>query len=160
MRYYLIDKITQFQIGQRASGIKNITMSEDFLADHFPRHPIMPGALILEGLAQLSGVLLEYSAKKEFGIKIKAILSIVERAKFRQFVRPGDQLGLEAEIIAINRESGKIKASALLQDKVVTDVELLFVFFEYPEPELEDRNKELVRFLIRDLPDQELQTIL
>lgn len=160
MRYYLIDKITQFEIGQRASGIKNITMSEDFLSDHFPRHPIMPGVLILEGLAQLGGILLEYSAKKKFGVKIKAILSIIEKAKFRQFVRPGDQLRLEVEIIAIHEESGKIKASALLKDKIAAEVELLFVFFDFPEPDLEEKNKGLVKFLIRDLPDQELHNML
>jgi len=154
LRYYLIDKITEFKVGERASGIKNVTMSEDFMADHFPRHPTMPGVLILESLAQLGGLLLEYSARKEFGIKVKAILSIIQRAKFRQMVRPGDQLKLKVELTKLREESGIIKAVAILQDRVAAEAELIFVYFENLEPELEKKQRELVKFMMRDLPFQ------
>lgn len=154
MRYYLIDKITEFKVGERAEGIKNVTMSEDFMADHFPLHPTMPGVLILESLAQLGGLLLEYSARKEFGIKVKAILSIIERAKFRQMVRPGDQLKLEVELMKLREESGKVKASAMLRDKVAAEAELTFVYFENLEPFLEKKQQEIVKFMMRDLPYQ------
>ena len=59
MRFFLIDKIKDWQVGKSAVAIKNIALSEDFFDDHFPRRPVMPGVLILEGLAQLSGLLLE-----------------------------------------------------------------------------------------------------
>ena len=156
MRYYLIDKITEFKVGERASGVKNVTMSEDFLADHFPRHPTMPGALIIEGLAQLGGLLLEHSARKEFGIRVKAILSIIERAKFRQMVKPGDQLRLEVELTKLREESGMVRAVAILGDKVAAEAELMFVYFENVDPKLEEKQQEIVKFMMRDLPSQDL----
>jgi len=155
MRYYLIDRITEFELVKRASGIKNITMSEDFMADHFPRHPTMPGVLILESLAQLGGLLLEYSARKEFGIKVKAILSIIEKAKFRQMVRPGDQLKLEVELVKLREESGKIRARAVFGDRVAAEADLIFVYFESTDPKLEEKQREIVRFMMRDLPLQD-----
>ena len=156
MRYYLIDKITEFQVGKRAAGVKNVTMSEDILADHFPRHPTMPGVLIIESLAQLGGLLLEYSARREFGIRVKAILSIIQRAKFRQMVKPGDQLRLEVELTKLREESGMVKAVAILGDKVAAEAELMFVYFENLDPKLEEKQQEIVKFMMRDLPFQDL----
>ena len=65
MRFFLIDRITKWQVGATAEAIKNIALSEDFFDDHFPRRPVMPGVLIIEGMAQLSGLLLEASLKKK-----------------------------------------------------------------------------------------------
>ena len=65
MRFLLLDRITSWEPGVRASGVKNIALSEDFFDDHFPLKPIMPGVLILEGMAQLSGILIEEGVRKE-----------------------------------------------------------------------------------------------
>ena len=67
MRFFLIDKITDWRVGTNAKAIKNVALSEDFFDDHFPRRPVMPGVLIIEGIAQLSGLLLEASLKEKHG---------------------------------------------------------------------------------------------
>lgn len=92
MRFFLIDRISQWNVGASACATKNVALSEDFFDDHFPRRPVMPGVLILEGMAQLSGLLLEVSLKSRFGKDAKAVLTVVERTKFRQMVHPGDTL--------------------------------------------------------------------
>ena len=101
MRFFLIDKITEWTIGASAAGIKNVSLSEDFFNDHFPKYPIMPGVLILEALAQLSGLLLEASVDKASGRKVKALLSIIEKAKFRQIAKQGDTLALSAKVLSV-----------------------------------------------------------
>ena len=67
MRFFLIDRITRWEPGRAAEAVKNVALSEDFFDDHFPRRPVMPGALILEGMAQLSGLLLEAGLRAESG---------------------------------------------------------------------------------------------
>ena len=91
MRFLLIDRFTAWEPGVRAAATKNVALSEDFFDDHFPRRPVMPGVLMIEGLAQLAGLLLEASLKQQFAQDAKAILSVVERTKFREMIRPGDQ---------------------------------------------------------------------
>jgi 3-hydroxyacyl-[acyl-carrier-protein] dehydratase len=66
MRFFLIDRITKWQVGITAEAIKNVALSEDFFDDHFPRRPVMPGVLIIEGMAQLSGLLLEATLKEKY----------------------------------------------------------------------------------------------
>ena len=61
MRFFLIDRIDKWEVGVSAQATKNVTLSEDFFDDHFPRRPVMPGVLMIEGMAQLSGLLLEAS---------------------------------------------------------------------------------------------------
>jgi hypothetical protein len=90
MRFFLIDKITRWEVGQCAEALKNVALSEDFFADHFPRRPVMPGVLIVEGMAQLAGLLLEATLKQGLGKEAKAVLTVLERTKFRELVRPGD----------------------------------------------------------------------
>jgi len=79
MRFFLIDKINEWNVGKTAKAVKNIALSEDFFDDHFPRRPVMPGVLIIEGMAQLSGLLLEASLKEQYGEDAKAILTVLER---------------------------------------------------------------------------------
>jgi len=74
MRFLLIDRITLWEPGSRGSAVKNISLSEDFFEDHFPLKPIMPGVLILEGMAQLSGLLLEEGVRRESGRNVKALI--------------------------------------------------------------------------------------
>jgi 3-hydroxymyristoyl/3-hydroxydecanoyl-(acyl carrier protein) dehydratase/protein-S-isoprenylcysteine O-methyltransferase Ste14 len=90
MRFLLVDAILEWEPGKQAKGVKNVSLSEDFFDDHFPLKPIMPGVLIVEGMAQLSGLLLEESMKRS-GRKVKALMSMMEKAKFRYPVYPGSQ---------------------------------------------------------------------
>jgi glutamate-1-semialdehyde aminotransferase len=83
MSFFLIDGITRWEVGSVAEALKNVAMSEDFFNDHFPRRPVMPGTLMIEGMALLAGLLLEASLKARHDRDAKAILTVIERTKFR-----------------------------------------------------------------------------
>jgi 3-hydroxyacyl-[acyl-carrier-protein] dehydratase len=151
VRFFMIDKITRWDVGKAATGIKNIALSEDFFDDHFPRRPVMPGVLIIEGLAQLSGLLLEASLKATHNTNAKAILTIMERTKFRKMVRPGDTLSYETELLSVNKTGGKVSARALRDGQVVVTTGLTFGFKYVDDPELETRRKELMAVWLADL---------
>jgi len=104
MRYLLIDHITEWQPGKMIKGIKNVTMSEDFLEYHFPKNPIMPGVLLLEAIAQLTGWL--EAASSDF--KNWFLINKVHKCTFYGFAFPGDQVELEVESVAGNTPDTKI----------------------------------------------------
>src|SRR5256885_4331284 len=117
MRYVLIDRIERLEPGKSAAGVKCVSLADDVFADHFPGHPVMPGALIVEALAQLGGVLLEATVRRQGsgGEERHALLTIIERAKFRRLVRPGDRLLLEARVLRASEDGGQIEGVARLQ---------------------------------------------
>lgn len=127
MRYVLLDRITHFDPPHEARGIKCVSLSDDVFTDHFYGHPVMPGALILESLAQLGGALLEASLQAQ-GRDWHAILSMSDRARFRRMVRPGDRLELEAHVLALHEDGGQIKGKAMAEGVLVAEAELGFVF--------------------------------
>jgi len=133
MRFLLVDSVLEWRPGIDAAGVKNISLSEDFFDDHFPLKPIMPGVLIIEGMAQLSGLLLEETMKQR-GIKIKALMSMVDKAKFRQPVYPGCQLRYDCSISQINELGGRIAASASVDGAPVAECALLFSFHVFGNP--------------------------
>ncbi|MDR0234161.1 MAG: 3-hydroxyacyl-ACP dehydratase FabZ [Zoogloeaceae bacterium] len=133
MRFLLVDSILEWKPGVGAVGVKNVSLSEDFFDDHFPLKPIMPGVLIIEGMAQLSGLLLEETMKQR-NVKIKALMSTVEKAKFRQPVYPGCQLRYECAISQINELGGKIAATASVDGIPVAECSLLFSFHVFGNP--------------------------
>ncbi len=149
MRFVLIDRITAWEPGTRAEAIKNVTLSEDFFDDHFPLKPVMPGVLILEGVAQIAGLLLEESVRKEENRRVKALLSVIEKAKFRDFVRPGDRLVYQVGIISINELGGKMKGMMLRDNKRIGEAKLLFTFHEIDNPHLDRRRDEILSFLLK-----------
>jgi 3-hydroxyacyl-[acyl-carrier-protein] dehydratase len=144
MRFFLIDRITRWDVGTEAEATKNVALSEDFFDDHFPRRPVMPGVLILEGMAQISGLLLEASLPGPQQSNAKAILTVLERTKFRDIVRPGDSLIYRTEIQSLSRSGGKVTASALREGKVVVTTGMVFGFKFIDDPHLETRRKELM----------------
>lgn len=115
MRFLLVDRIIELERGRRAIGIKNVTMSEDFLAHHFPEMPIMPGMLISEALVQLADwVIRESTDFQQMGLAVA-----FERLKFRRLVRPGDQLRLEVELLSREGDAVTVKGRASCGDAVV-----------------------------------------
>jgi 3-hydroxyacyl-[acyl-carrier-protein] dehydratase len=144
MRFFLIDRITLWQVGSCAEAIKNIALSEDFFDDHFPRRPIMPGVLILEGMAQLAGLLLEASLAHRFGQDAKCILTILEKTKFREFVRPGDSLTYHAEVLSFNETAGKVHVQATLAGKLITSTDMVFAFKRIDDPKLNEKRQALL----------------
>ncbi len=151
MRFYLIDKITEWNPGTQAKGIKAISLSEDFFTDHFPRYPIMPGVLILEALAQLSGLLLETTVEVQSGLKRKALISIMEKVKFRAIARPGDVLELHTTIESIRDDSGKVRTKALVGEKRIAETTMTFVLTEFNDPILEQKRERLMKFWLAGL---------
>lgn len=150
MRFVLLDRILTIEPGRRGTALKNVAMSEDFFDDHFPLKPIMPGVLILEGLAQLSGLVLEEGMRRDRGRKVKALMSIVEKAKFRSPARPGDRLEYTAEVVSTNDSGGKVSARAARDGTTVAECSLVFTFHEFENPRLEARQAEIVAMLKRD----------
>jgi 3-hydroxyacyl-[acyl-carrier-protein] dehydratase len=149
MRFLLVDRITDLESGLRATGLKNVTLSEDFFTHHFPANPLMPGALITECLVQLSDWLLRESSD----FNCIAFPWRIELVKFHRLVRPGDQLRLEVQIIG--RENGlfQIRGEASCQDQVAAfarfEMRMLpATDFHFPE---EARN---IYRMIRGMPEQ------
>lgn len=145
MRFFLIDRITSWEVPRAAEAIKNVALSEDFFDDHFPRRPVMPGVLILEGMAQLSGLLLEAALEEKRRRSAKAILTVIERTKFRQLVRPGDTLVYRAEVTSVNPDGGKVSVRASVAGQVVVTTEMVFAFKVVDDPMLESRRAALMK---------------
>jgi 3-hydroxyacyl-[acyl-carrier-protein] dehydratase len=152
MRFYLLDKITEWNPGKNAKGLKAISLSEDFFGDHFPRYPIMPGVLILEALAQLSGLLLEATieAQSDGKLKRKALISIMDKVKFRNIARPGDVLELQTVIESIRDDSGKVRTVAMVGEKRIAETTMTFVLTEFNDADLERTREQLMKFWLED----------
>jgi 3-hydroxyacyl-[acyl-carrier-protein] dehydratase len=118
--FLLVDRIIDIEPGIKAVGIKNVTINEGFFQGHFPGHPIMPGVLIIEALAQVAGVLAFRSGISEG--KSVYFMSI-EKAKFRKPVVPGDQLRLEISILQQRGNVWKFSGNAVVEEKVVAEAE-------------------------------------
>jgi 3-hydroxyacyl-[acyl-carrier-protein] dehydratase len=104
----------------------------------------MPGVLILEGMAQLSGLLLEASLAMKCGKSAKAVVVVLERTKFRSLVKPGDTLIYRAEVVSVNEAGGKVKALALRGDSPVTSTEMVFAFKYVDDHQLDEKRRRLM----------------
>ncbi len=117
--FLLVDKIIEFQMDERAVGVKNVTMNESFFEGHFPGKPIMPGVLIIEALAQTGGVLL-LNGLENPGNKLVFFMAI-NNVKFRKPVVPGDQLILEVQMVSRRSKVIQIRGQALVDGNVVAE---------------------------------------
>ncbi|MFN2363203.1 MAG: 3-hydroxyacyl-ACP dehydratase FabZ [Halarsenatibacteraceae bacterium] len=120
----LIDRVLEMEEGKFIKAIKNVTINEEFFQGHFPGHPIMPGVLIVEAMAQAGGVLLYKSGAGDKGSI--SYFAAIKEAKFRKPVVPGDTLVIECEILRMRRSLSKIKAKATVKDQVAAEAELTF----------------------------------
>jgi 3-hydroxyacyl-[acyl-carrier-protein] dehydratase len=145
MRFFMIDRITQWQVGRAAEALKNVALSEDFFDDHFPRRPVMPGVLMIEGMAQVSGLLLEATLRQTYGKDAKAVLTVLERTKFRDLVRPGDTLTYRAEVTAVNENGGKVSVQALRDGEPVVTSGMVFAFRSIDDPRLNETRQALMK---------------
>ena len=121
--FLLIDTIEELEPGVRAVGRKNVTFNEPYFAGHFPGNPVMPGVLIMEALAQTGAVAIlslpEHRGKT-------AYFAGIDKAKFKQMVRPGDTLELETTIICSKGPVGVGEAIATVNGKLAAKAELTF----------------------------------
>jgi len=126
--FLLVDRIDEFEAGKRIVGTKNVTINEPFFQGHFPGHPIMPGVLILEAMAQVGG-LYAYIAKEMDENQVTYFLGI-DKAKFRKPVLPGDVLQLDLELLKVRRGIYFFKGKALVDGKLVAEAELKATFVD------------------------------
>lgn len=123
--FLLIDRILEFESGKRIVGLKNVTINEPFFQGHFPGHPIMPGVLLLEAMAQAGGVMaLKSLPPEEIKKKVLYFMSI-DKAKFRKPVLPGDQVRFELDLIRQRGPVNIFKAVAVVDGGVVAEAEMM-----------------------------------
>ena len=123
--FLLIDRVLECREGEKLVAIKNVTFNEPFFTGHFPNHPVMPGVLILESLAQATGVLAFRSINKRPEDGSVYYLVGIDEARFKQPVVPGDQLKLEVDVIKSKRGIWKFSGVASVDNKVVCIAELM-----------------------------------
>ncbi len=114
--FLLIDRVVEFEPAKRLVAIKNVTINEPFFQGHFPGHPIMPGVLVIEAMAQ-AGAIIMMSAIPDREKKL-AVFTGIERAKFRRPVTPGDQLRIEVDVLAFKSRLGRMEAKAFVDGKL------------------------------------------
>ena len=115
----LVDRVTHLTRTKRIVAVKNVTVNEPFFVGHFPSHPIMPGVLVVEAMAQAGGVLL----LTEFPDREQKLLLFtgIERARFRRPVIPGDQLRIEVDVFAWRGTAGRMQGKAYVGDKLACE---------------------------------------
>ena len=123
--FLLIDRVVAFEHGKRLTAIKNVTINEPFFQGHFPGHPVMPGVLIIEAMAQACGVLIKLSVPHDANVPVVFYLVKVDKARFNRIVVPGDQLTLEVEHKRTMRNMSLFWCQALVDGKVAAECEML-----------------------------------
>jgi 3-hydroxymyristoyl/3-hydroxydecanoyl-(acyl carrier protein) dehydratase len=146
----MLDRITAFTRADSASGVKNVTLSEDVLHDHFPDHPVFPGAFIIESMAQLGGFLLEMSLNTPDCIR-RALLVQIDRAKFYAPAKPGDQLILTARMAEQMEDAARIRASAEISGEKTARATLTFCLKEIDSDKINEQRRYVYALWTRDL---------
>jgi 3-hydroxyacyl-[acyl-carrier-protein] dehydratase len=130
--FLLVDRVLEVVPGKSITAIKNVSFNEAHFAGHFPQHPVMPGVLVIEALAQAGGVLAWESARAEE--KSVTILYLVglDNVRFKHPVTPGDQLVLKAELVKHRRGLWRYQCVAEVDGKTAAEVEILMVTRKEP----------------------------
>lgn len=123
MRWFWIDRITYLEKGKTARAVKNVSLAEEHLHDHFPGYPVMPQSLMIEGMAQTGGVL----AGSSVDFKTNIILAKVSRAVFYRLVHPGDQLAFEAKLVESRPEGHRTEIRVTVDGELVAESSMMFV---------------------------------
>lgn len=149
MRYFLVDKVTELQVGERACGVKNVTLSDEVLHDHFPDFPVMPGALILEAAAQLAGFLLEMTFNQGEGPLRRALLVQVKQAKFYELCAPGDRIDLEVVIASRLESAALVRADVRVGEKRAARATLTFAMKVVDSERIHDQRRYMYKLWTR-----------
>ena len=121
--FLMVDKIIELELDKRVVGVKSVTINEPFFQGHFPGQPIMPGVLIIEAMAQTSGILI-LNSLPDFKEKLVYFMQI-NNAKFRKPVLPGDQLFLEIVLVSKKTKIFLMKGKAIVNDKIVAEADFM-----------------------------------
>jgi 3-hydroxyacyl-[acyl-carrier-protein] dehydratase len=126
--FLLVDRVTDFRPGEYLEAVKNVSINEPFFQGHFPIRPVMPGVLILEALAQATGLLAfkTQEARNEGQDKQQLYLFVgIDEARFRRQVEPGDQLRLRVDLVRVVRGIWRFRAEARVSEEVVASAILM-----------------------------------
>ncbi len=131
MRWYWVDRFVEFESGRRAVSVKNVSLAEEHLHDHFPGFPVMPASLMIEGMAQTGGILLG----EHFDFRYNVVLAKVPKVTFHSWACPGDQLHYEATLEDAREEGGSVSVEARIGDRAVASAEIVFAHLDTEDPQ-------------------------
>jgi 3-hydroxyacyl-[acyl-carrier-protein] dehydratase len=126
MRWIWIDRFLEFQSGKSARAVKNLSLAEDYFADHFPGYPVFPGCLLLEGLAQAGGILV--GEANDF--REKVVLAKIPRAHFHREALAGEQLIYEVELLHLRPEGASVQGRAVGGGELIAEAEIFFAHLD------------------------------
>jgi len=122
MRFTLLDRIIELEPGAKITAVKNLSMAEEYLADHFPGFPVMPGVLMLEAMTQAGAWLIR--ASEDFAHSV-VTLKEARNVKYANFVRPGQMLTVTAEVLSQDERETKLKAQGTVEGQTVVSARLV-----------------------------------
>ena len=125
--FLMVDRILELEPGERAVGIKNVSANEPYFAGHFPGHPVMPGVLVVEALAQ-TAAMLGYECREEYRDGGGVLLMGLDKVRFRRPVVPGDQLRLEVTLVQSRGDVWRVKGLATVDGEKAAEAVLLATF--------------------------------
>lgn len=123
--FLLVDRVVECVPGERLVALKNVTVNEPFFQGHFPARPVMPGVMVLEALAQATGLLAMETSPESVGENVLYYLVGIDNARFKRPVEPGDQLRLEARLIKRKRDIWVFSTEAGVDGKTVATAEIM-----------------------------------
>ncbi len=133
MRWIWIDAFVEFVSKQRASAVKNVTLAEDYLHDHFPGYPVMPPTLMIEGMAQTAGILVGEAR----GFAENVILAKIRSAAFSDYAGPGDQLRYDATVDSLDERAAVTSGTVFKNGSQIGNVDLMFSHVNQAEKTLD-----------------------
>ena len=128
--FLLIDRITKIEPGKRVEGFLNISVTNPVFEGHFPGHPVYPGVLIIEGMAQTGAILPSTILKKEEMEEKVIYFMSIDKAKFRKPVKPGDKLVYRVELIKIRGRIWHLQGKAFVEEELVSEAELKAIIMD------------------------------
>jgi 3-hydroxyacyl-[acyl-carrier-protein] dehydratase len=123
--FLLVDRVLEYEIGKHIVGLKNVTINEPFFPGHFPNHPVMPGVLVIEAMAQTAAILAFLTAGESVGDKNIVYFAGIDDARFKRPVVPGDQILMRAELEWQRRGIWRFKATARVGEHLAAEASLM-----------------------------------
>lgn len=146
MRFHFVDRILALEPGVRITTVKSLTLGEEYLADHFPRFPVMPGVLMLQAMAEAGAWLIRVS--EDFAHSL-VLLKEARNVRYADFVAPGQTLIITAEIVKQDAREVQLKARGMVADRTAVNGRL--VLERYNAADLEPQRRSIDEYLIRNM---------
>lgn len=145
VRFHLIDRIEEIRHGHHVVGTKCVSLSDDVFDQHFPGHPIFPGTLVLEGMAQLAGSFFEMTMHHRGMEQKHCVLAMANRVKWLKPAEPGDRIVYRADILSFSEEFGVARVKAEIDGEPSASAELTFTFVQLGDGTVRESREELYR---------------